>query len=147
MVQNVAKKGVFDSLMLYNRTAATAKNLASSLSSERVSTSESIQDCVSFADIIFTCVGDDGAISEMVSTAIEGGKVDPQLFSELNCCWRVLLADSNRLKENSSSTAQLSTLILRISWRPKSKMPAQTSSLALYSEPLMLRKPVSSSSL
>lgn len=60
---------------MYNRTTVTATDFASSLSSDKVSVSESIQECVDFADIVFTCVGDDAALNDMIETAVSEGKV------------------------------------------------------------------------
>ena len=71
MVKNIVEKGKFSGpILLYNRTTAVAEKLASSLPSDKTKVVKSIPECVSNADIIFTCIGDDQAISDTISSAV-----------------------------------------------------------------------------
>ncbi|RMZ06676.1 hypothetical protein D0864_02173 [Hortaea werneckii] len=72
MVKNLAEKGQFTSpISIYNRTTSRAENLASSLPAGKAQVVTSIPEAVQQADIIFTCVGDDAAIEETISTALQ----------------------------------------------------------------------------
>ncbi|KAI9928637.1 hypothetical protein ASPWEDRAFT_36397 [Aspergillus wentii DTO 134E9] len=69
MAKNLAAKGPLSSpLIIFNRTISRANTFASQNANTTVASS--IQDAVSKADIIFTCVGDDTAIQETISAAL-----------------------------------------------------------------------------
>ncbi|GAB7362997.1 hypothetical protein MBLNU230_g3291t1 [Neophaeotheca triangularis] len=71
MVKNLATKGNFTApLTIHNRTTSRAEDLASSLPSGRAAVAQNIHEAVHSADIIFTCVGDDAAIKETLTTAL-----------------------------------------------------------------------------
>src|SRR4051812_45125661 len=72
MVKNIVEKGSFTSpLAIYNRTTARSEKLVSALPSGKTKVVTSIEDAVADADIIFTCVGDDKAITETIDTALK----------------------------------------------------------------------------
>ena len=81
MVKNIIEKGSFTSpLAIYNRTTARSEKLASTLPSGKIKVVTSIEDAVANADIIFTCVGDDKAITETIDAALKTPGVKGKLF-------------------------------------------------------------------
>jgi 3-hydroxyisobutyrate dehydrogenase-like beta-hydroxyacid dehydrogenase len=73
MCKNLVEKGQLDKpLIIYNRTQKRSEDLSKSLPSGKSKVASSIQDAVSEADIIFTCVGDDAAINETIDAALKG---------------------------------------------------------------------------
>ncbi|PMD47440.1 hypothetical protein L207DRAFT_506449 [Hyaloscypha variabilis F] len=73
MCKNLVEKGDLDKpLIIFNRTEKRATDLAKSLPSGKSSVASSIDEAVSKADIIFTCVGDDAAINETIDAALKG---------------------------------------------------------------------------
>lgn len=73
MCKNIVEKGSLSSpLIVYNRTPQRAKELSASLPSGKSTVVTSIEEAVSKSDIIFTCVGDDKAITETIETAVKG---------------------------------------------------------------------------
>lgn len=81
MVKNIVEKGTFTSpLAIYNRTPARSEKLASTLPSDRTKVVTSIEEAVADADIIFTCVGDDKAITDTIDTALKSPNVKGKLF-------------------------------------------------------------------
>jgi 3-hydroxyisobutyrate dehydrogenase-like beta-hydroxyacid dehydrogenase len=81
MVKNIVEKGSFTSpLAIYNRTTARSEKLASTLPSDRTRVVTSIEEAVADADIIFTCVGDDEAITDTIDTALKTPNVKGKLF-------------------------------------------------------------------
>ena len=81
MVKNLAEKGTYTSpLILFNRTAARAEKLSSSLPSGKTKVVTSIEDAVKEADVIFTCVGDDKAITDTINTALKSPEAKGKLF-------------------------------------------------------------------
>lgn len=81
MVKNIVEKGTYTSpMLLYNRTTSVAEKLSSSLDPSKTKVVQSIQDCVSDSDIIFTCVGDDAAITSTLSTALDSPSAKSKLF-------------------------------------------------------------------
>jgi 3-hydroxyisobutyrate dehydrogenase-like beta-hydroxyacid dehydrogenase len=73
MCKNLIEKGRFDKpLILFNRTSKRATDLSQSLPSGKSIVASSIQAAVFSADIIFTCVGDDAAINEIMDEALNG---------------------------------------------------------------------------
>ena len=79
MCKNLVEKGDLDKpLLIFNRTTKRAEDLSKSLGAGKSTVSSSIGEAVSKADIIFTCVGDDKAISATIDEALKGsvqGKV------------------------------------------------------------------------
>ncbi|KAM0718521.1 hypothetical protein Q7P37_005591 [Cladosporium fusiforme] len=81
MVKNIVEKGAFtEPLAIYNRTTARSEQLASTLPSGKTKVVTSIEDAVSHADIIFTCVGDDKAITDTIATALKSPEAKGKLF-------------------------------------------------------------------
>lgn len=73
MVKNLVEKGNLDKpVIIYNRTAARAEKLSESLGSGKTKVFTDLTEAVKDADIIFTCVGDDKAIEETITTALKG---------------------------------------------------------------------------
>ena len=69
MCKNLVEKGQLSHpLIIFNRTLQRAKDLQSTLPSNKSTIASSIADAVSDSDIIFTCLGDDAAIKEAVET-------------------------------------------------------------------------------
>ncbi|RAK78026.1 NAD(P)-dependent oxidoreductase [Aspergillus fijiensis CBS 313.89] len=69
MASNLAAKGPQTTpLIIYNRTAARAEAFVKATPNTTVSTS--LADTVTKADIIFTCVSDDAAITSLVTSAL-----------------------------------------------------------------------------
>ncbi|KAK3704776.1 hypothetical protein LTR37_013607 [Vermiconidia calcicola] len=85
MIKNIVEKGTYSApLLIYNRTSARAEKLAASFpddKQEKVKIAYSIEECVKEADIVFTCVGDDAAVTDTIDTALkvpevkDGGKL------------------------------------------------------------------------
>ena len=83
MVKNIVEKGQFSGpLVIYNRTSARSEKLASELPKDKAKVATTIPEAIKDADIIFTCVGDDKAIEETISAALEGGAGNGKLFVE-----------------------------------------------------------------
>ncbi|KAH8659070.1 NAD binding domain of 6-phosphogluconate dehydrogenase-domain-containing protein [Tricladium varicosporioides] len=79
MCKNIAEKGQLDKpLILYNRTQKRAEDLSKALSGKTVVAS-TIEEAVSKADIIFTCVGNDAAINGTIDEALKSN-VKSKLF-------------------------------------------------------------------
>ena len=73
MCKNLVEKGNLDKpLIIFNRTEKRAIDLNKSLPSGKSTVSSSIEETVSKADIIFTCVGDDAAINDTIDAALKG---------------------------------------------------------------------------
>jgi 3-hydroxyisobutyrate dehydrogenase-like beta-hydroxyacid dehydrogenase len=73
MCKNLVEKGNLDKpLIIYNRTQKRATDLSESLPSGKSTVASSIDEAVSNADIIFTCVGDDAAINGTIDAALQG---------------------------------------------------------------------------
>jgi len=71
MCKNLVEKGQLDKpLIIYNRTEKRATDLSKSLTSGKSTVVSTVEDAVSKADIIFTCVGDDAAINSIIDTAL-----------------------------------------------------------------------------
>ncbi|TVY29502.1 putative oxidoreductase [Lachnellula hyalina] len=72
MCKNLVEKGQLDKpLIIYNRTEKRALDLSKSLTSGKSTVASTVEDAVSKADIIFTCVGDDAAINHIIDTALK----------------------------------------------------------------------------
>lgn len=79
MCKNIAEKGQLDKpLILYNRTQKRADDLSETLSG-KTAVASTIEEAVSKADIIFTCVGNDAAINGTIDEALKGN-VKSKLF-------------------------------------------------------------------
>lgn len=73
MCKNLVEKGQLDKpLIIYNRTKKRSEDLSKSLPSGKSTVASTIEEAVSGADIIFTCVGDDAAITETIDAALKG---------------------------------------------------------------------------
>jgi 3-hydroxyisobutyrate dehydrogenase-like beta-hydroxyacid dehydrogenase len=80
MCKNLVEKGQLDKpLIIYNRTEKRATDLSNSLASGKSTVASSIDEAVSKADIIFTCVGDDAAINGTIDMALKS-EVKGKLF-------------------------------------------------------------------
>lgn len=80
MCKNLVEKGDLSKpLIIFNRTNKRAEDLNAKLPSGKSSVASSIEDAVSKSDIILTCLGDDAAIKDTISTAIKGN-VKGKLF-------------------------------------------------------------------
>jgi len=77
--KNLVEKGdLSQPLILFNRTNTRAEQLSEKLGKDKTKVASSIEDAVTSADIIFTCVGDDKAMEETVESILKGnvkGKV------------------------------------------------------------------------
>jgi 3-hydroxyisobutyrate dehydrogenase-like beta-hydroxyacid dehydrogenase len=71
MCKNLVEKGQLDkSLIIFNRTQKRAVDLSKSLPMGKSAVASTIEEAVSKSDIIFTCVGDDAAINEIIDAAL-----------------------------------------------------------------------------
>jgi 3-hydroxyisobutyrate dehydrogenase-like beta-hydroxyacid dehydrogenase len=71
MCKNLAEKGnLKNPLIVFNRTAKRATDLASALGSQ-VQVAESIEDTAKRASMIFICLGDDAAVSETIEKILQ----------------------------------------------------------------------------
>jgi 3-hydroxyisobutyrate dehydrogenase-like beta-hydroxyacid dehydrogenase len=79
MCKNLVEKGnLSGKLVLYNRSSWRARELSEKLGVSKTEVADSIESAVSAADIVFTCVGDDKAVREMMDAALKvdvGGKL------------------------------------------------------------------------
>lgn len=73
MCKNLVEKGDLDKpLIIFNRTQKRAFDLNSKLPSGKSIVASSLDEAVAKADIIFTCLGDDAAISDTIAAAVKG---------------------------------------------------------------------------
>lgn len=73
MCKNIIEKGNLDQpLILYNRTKQTAVELSNKLPEGRSQVVDSVQEGVSKADIVFTCLSNDAAVEGVVTEALKG---------------------------------------------------------------------------
>jgi 3-hydroxyisobutyrate dehydrogenase-like beta-hydroxyacid dehydrogenase len=80
MSKNLIEKGQLDKpLIIFNRTPKRATDLSKSLPTGKSTVASSVEDAVSKSDIIFTCVGDDAAVNEIIDAALKSG-VEGKLF-------------------------------------------------------------------
>lgn len=81
MVKNLVEKGTYTSpILIYNRTPSRTEKLVSTLPSDKAKAIHSISDAVKGADIIFTCVSNDAAISETITSALKVPEAKGKLF-------------------------------------------------------------------
>ncbi|KAH8586445.1 hypothetical protein B0O99DRAFT_644465 [Bisporella sp. PMI_857] len=72
MCKNLVGKGQLDKpLIIYNRTEKRSTDLSKSFPEGKLAVATSIGDLVSKSDIIFTCLGDDAAVSDSINTALQ----------------------------------------------------------------------------
>ena len=73
MSKNLVEKGKLESpLMVYNRTTRRANDLEHELGDHRVSAARTIGEALAQSDIIFTCLSDDRAVTNMIAMAVKG---------------------------------------------------------------------------
>lgn len=73
MCKNLVEKGDLDHpLIIFNRTQKRADDLNAKLPSGKSTIATSLEEAVSEADIVFTCLGDDAAIKDTIATAVKG---------------------------------------------------------------------------
>ena len=73
MCKNLVEKGDLDKpLIIFNRTQKRATDLNVKLPSGKSTVASSLEEAVSKADIIFTCLGDDAAITDTIAIAVKG---------------------------------------------------------------------------
>ncbi|OGM48256.1 oxidoreductase [Aspergillus bombycis] len=83
MAKNLAAKAPISApVLIYNRTTSRAEAFASQHPNTAVASS--ILEAVTKSDIIFTCVGDDAAITETIDTAVSAGDLKNKLFVDLS---------------------------------------------------------------
>lgn len=79
MASNLAKKGIIKcSFIVYNRTVSRARQFQA-LNPNTV-VAESAAEAAAKADIIFTCLGDDTAVSEIIDLIITSTTIKGKLF-------------------------------------------------------------------
>ena len=72
MCKNLVEKGDLDKpLIIFNRTQERALDLNSKLPSGKSIVASSLSEAVSRADVVFTCLGDDAAITQTITSAVE----------------------------------------------------------------------------
>ena len=80
MCKNLVEKGDLDKpLIIFNRTQKRATDLSAKLPSGTSTVASSLEEAVSNADIVFTCLGDDAAIKDTIGAAVKGN-VKGKLF-------------------------------------------------------------------
>ena len=73
MCANLVDKGKLTSpLIIYNRTAQRAQELAAKIGGDRTTVAASVAEAVAAADIVFTCLGEDHSVSDTIDTALQG---------------------------------------------------------------------------
>jgi 3-hydroxyisobutyrate dehydrogenase-like beta-hydroxyacid dehydrogenase len=71
MAKNLVEKGNLSSpLILYNRTIKKAEELSKELGTDKTKVASTIEDAVRDADIIYTCLGSDKAVSDTIASAL-----------------------------------------------------------------------------
>ena len=97
MCKNLVEKGDLDKpLIIFNRTNKRSTDLQAILPEGKSHVAQSLEEAVSKADIIFTCLGDDPAIKETISTALKS-EVKGKLFVD---CSTVHPDTTNMLAES-----------------------------------------------
>ena len=72
MCKNLVEKGNLGKpLIIFNRTQKRAEDLKSQFPSGKSTVASSLDEAVSNADIIFSCVGDDAAIKDTIAAALK----------------------------------------------------------------------------
>ena len=71
MCKNLVEKGNLEkSLIIFNRTQKRATALYSKLPPGKSTVAPSLEDAVSKADVVFTCLGDDAAMTDTIAAAL-----------------------------------------------------------------------------
>lgn len=79
--KNIATKANLSSpLILYNRTQQRADDLSAALPADKTTVAPTVVEAVSKADIIFTCLANDAAISSTLDAALAANDVSRKLF-------------------------------------------------------------------
>ncbi|KAM3430823.1 hypothetical protein MY4824_007456 [Beauveria thailandica] len=82
MCKNIVEKGNLDSpLLIYNRSRQRAVDLSQKLPAGKTEVVESLVEAVAKADVIFTCVANDAAVSQTIDTTLQAD-VAGKLFIE-----------------------------------------------------------------
>ncbi|EGX94669.1 6-phosphogluconate dehydrogenase 2 [Cordyceps militaris CM01] len=82
MCKNIVDKGNLDApLLIYNRSKQRAVDLSQKLPGGKTEVVESLVDAVAKVDIIFTCVANDEAVSEVIAAALQAD-IKGKLFIE-----------------------------------------------------------------
>ena len=77
MCKNLVEKGDLDKpLIIFNRTNKRSTDLQVKLPQGRSHVAQSLEEAVSKADIIFTCLGDDAAIKDTIASAAKNDVKD-----------------------------------------------------------------------
>lgn len=72
MCKNLVERGDLDKpLIIFNRTQKRASDLNAKLPPGKSTIASSLEEAVSKADIVFTCLGDDAAIKDTIATAMK----------------------------------------------------------------------------
>ena len=80
MCKNLVEKGNLEKpLIIFNRTTKRAEDLSKQLPAGKTQVVSSIDAAVTSADIVFTCLGDDKAITDAIETSLKGD-VNGKLF-------------------------------------------------------------------
>ena len=80
MCKNLVEKGDLEKpLIIFNRTRQRATDFNTKLPPGKSMVASSLEDAVSKANIIFTCLGDDAAIQDTIANAVKGS-VKGKLF-------------------------------------------------------------------
>lgn len=80
MCKNLVNKGGLEKpLIIFNRTQKRATDLNAKLPAGKSTIASGLEEAVSKADIIFTCLGDDNAVKDTIAAAIKGN-VKGKLF-------------------------------------------------------------------
>ncbi|KAJ5970392.1 uncharacterized protein N7479_000310 [Penicillium vulpinum] len=100
MSQNISQKGPqANPLLLYNRTASRATAHASTLQNAKaVST---LPEAVNNSDIIFTCVGDDAALTSIVTAILSDASIPQDLSSKTFIDCSTVHPDTSRQTETA----------------------------------------------
>jgi 3-hydroxyisobutyrate dehydrogenase-like beta-hydroxyacid dehydrogenase len=81
MCKNLIEKGSLQApLILYNRTQKRSEDLAASHPSSTTKVASTIAEAVGPSDIIFTCLGDDAAVQDTITSALQSSNVTGKLF-------------------------------------------------------------------
>lgn len=97
MCKNLVEKGHLDKpLIIFNRTQQRAHDLSSKLPNEKSTVVGTLEEAVSKADIVFTCLGDDAAVTDTMTAALKGD-VKGKLFVD---CSTIHPDTTNRLAQS-----------------------------------------------
>ena len=73
MCRNLVAKGPLEApLILYNRTKQRTIEMEEELGDEKVTLAKTIGEALAQANVIFTCLGDDAAVTDLMATAVKG---------------------------------------------------------------------------